>query len=430
MFDISFIREFPEKLDQGLKCRGLNPLSAQILKLDEEYRNNLTNLENLRAERKRQSKEFSKLNNSDTFLDSLKNMKEEISALEEKTKTLHEELTSILSTIPNIPHETCPYGVSENDNKELLKWGKQTEFSFIPKSHDELGTTLGLMDFDRATKLSGSRFVVLYKDLARLERALSNFMLDIHTKEWGFLEVSPPILMNEKTMYGAGQLPKFKEDLFKTTNNYWLIPTAEVVLTNLVAGEILDEKQLPLRFTAYTQCFRSEAGAAGKDTRGMIRQHQFGKVELVSITKPECGIDELDYITNAAQSILKYLELPYRIVELCTGDLGFSSVKTFDIEVWVPSQKKYREISSCSLCDSFQARRMKARYRDADKKPQYVSTLNASGLAVGRTIVAILENYQNNDGTITVPNVLRSYMDGQERISPYLTNNIDNLYQK
>jgi seryl-tRNA synthetase len=324
----------------------------------------------------------------------------------------------MLATVPNLPADDVPEGQDETQNVEIRTWGTPREFAFKPKEHFEIGEALGQMDFDRAAKISGARFVVLFDGIARLERALAAFMLDLHTREHGYREVLPPYLVRDNALYGTGQLPKFADDLFRTTSDHWLIPTAEVPLTNLVAEEILDDDTLPRRFSALTPCFRAEAGAAGKDTRGMIRQHQFEKVELVSIAHPDTSVEEHERMTACAEEVLKRLGLPYRVVTLCSGDMGFSARKTYDIEVWLPGQGRYREISSCSNCGDFQARRMNARFKaKGEKGTRFVHTLNGSALAVGRTLIAILENYQESDGSVRVPNALRSYMGGVETIA-------------
>jgi seryl-tRNA synthetase len=329
-----------------------------------------------------------------------------------------EELVAALSIIPNLPSEVVPDGADESDNREERKWGEIPSFDFVAKEHFDLGEALGLMDFDVAAKMSGARFVLLSGKLARMERALASFMLDLHTEEHNLTEINPPALVRDTALYGTGQLPKFGEDLFKTEQGLWMIPTAEVPLTNTVADSILNVGDLPLRMAAMTWCFRSEAGSSGKDTRGMIRQHQFTKVEMVTISEPENSDEELERMTSCAEEVLKRLELPYRVVTLCTGDLGFSARRTYDLEVWLPGQKRYREISSCSNCGDFQARRMKARYRsEGTKAIRFVHTLNGSGLAVGRTLVAVLENYQQKDGSIVVPLALRPYMGGLEVIT-------------
>lgn len=422
MFDLRAIRSNPEYFDRGLIRRGKEPLSASILKIDEQHREALTELQTLQSERNQIAKEFGqfKKEGKDTSELTAKNdrIKQRIPELEAVSQKLETELHEILSGISNTPAEDCPDGKSEEDNVEVRRVGTIPTFSFTPKQHYELGEGLNGMDFERSAKLSGARFVVLYNGLARLERALAMFMLDIHTQEFGYQEVYPPLLVNDATMYGTGQLPKFRDDQFQTNSGHWLIPTAEVVLTNLVAGEILTEAELPLRYTAYTPCFRLEAGAAGKDTRGMIRQHQFSKVELVSITTPEQAVKEHERMTTAAETILQRLGLAYRVVNLCTGDIGNAAEKTYDLEVWLPGQNTYREISSCSRCNTFQARRMNTRYRPSqgDGKPQFVHTLNGSGVAVGRALIAVMENYQQADGSIAIPDVLIPYMKGIKKI--------------
>jgi seryl-tRNA synthetase len=426
MLDLKLIRTQPEILDQALTRRGNAPASKEILDLDTRHRASLTELQNCQTRRNTLAKEFgeAKRKGEDTTALSAESdqLKGEIAKREKEVETLEKDLQSILDVLPNLPANDVPEGRDESENKILRTEGKLPQFNFTPLSHFELGETLGLMDFERATKISGARFVVLYGNLARLERALSAFMIDIHTREFGYKEVYPPLMVLEKTAYGTSHLPKTREDMFQTTQGLWLIPTSEVALTSLVSDEITPENKLPLRFTAYTPCFRAEAGAAGKDTRGMIRQHQFGKVELVSITTPEQSVAEHARMTKAAETILQRLELPYQVVELCTGDLGFAAEKTFDLNVWLPSQNTYREISSCSRCSDFQARRMNSRYRpqasasDSKSPLQFVHTLNGSGLAVGRTLVAIMENYQQQDGSICIPKALQAYMGGVEVI--------------
>jgi seryl-tRNA synthetase len=343
--------------------------------------------------------------------------KERQAALEPRAAELKAALDTALAALPNLPAEDVPDGLDESHNRLVRTHGTPPSFAFAPKDHVALGEALRLMDFTRAAKLSGARFVVLYGELARLERALAQFMLDVHTREFDHIEVNPPVLVKDETMFGTAQLPKFAEDQFKTTHGLWLIPTAEVALTNLMADEIRDEAELPLRMTAWTQCFRAEAGAAGKDTRGMIRQHQFSKVELVTIAHPDQSESEHERMTACAEEILKRLGLAYRVMLLCAGDMGFSARKTYDLEVWLPGQNTYREISSCSNCGDFQARRMRARFRPKEGKgPRLVHTLNGSGLAVGRTLIAVMENYQQADGTITVPTALKPYMGGLEMI--------------
>jgi seryl-tRNA synthetase len=423
MHDIRFIREEAHTFDSGLKRRGLDPLSKELMNLDEERRRVMTSLQDLQSHRNKLSKEIGQFKakgdheKADSLMAEVTKIKEDMTALEARDIELQEDLEARLLCIPNLPAEDVPVGKDENDNQEIRRYGTPRSFSFEPKAHDVLGEDLGFMDFESAARVSGSRFVYLKSDLARLERALAAFMLDTHTSLFGYTEVSPPLLVNSPAMVGTGQLPKFADDLFQTTQKHWLIPTAEVSLTNLVLDQIIDTDRLPLRFTAHTPCFRAEAGAAGRDTRGMVRLHQFSKVELVSITLPEDSCAEHERMTEAAETILKKLELPFRTILLCTGDMGFSAIKTYDLEVWLPAQNTYREISSCSNCGDFQARRMKARTRLPEGKgTRFVHTLNGSGLAVGRTMVAVMENYQNEDGSITLPNILHAYMGGKDRI--------------
>lgn len=417
MHDVKWIRENTELFDIAMKKRGIEPVSAKIIDLNEEKRQLVTFIQKLQAARNEKAKTIAEIGNRET--EDLKRMKKDASDIKEKLVKLEDqlngevELEGFLSRLPNIPDESVPIGPDEKSNVEIRKIGKIKTFDFQPLQHFELGEKLGMMDFETSVKMSGSRFVTLTSSLAKLERALANFMIDVHTSKYSFTEVSPPLMVRDPAMFGAGQLPKFEEDSFKTTDNYRLIPTSEVPLVNLVAGKILKQEDLPIRYAAYTPCFRAEAGAAGRDTRGMIRLHQFNKVELVSIVKPEDSDKEHEFITNAAEEILKQLELPYRVMLLSSGDMGFCAKKTYDLEVYLPGQKLYREISSCSNCGDFQARRLKARYKlDNAKENIFVHTLNGSGLAVGRTIVAILENYQNKDGSITVPDVLVPYMNG------------------
>lgn len=423
MFDIKWIRENPDTFDEGLRKRGLEPLSAKLMALDEERRKTLASLQETQSRRNAASKEIGKAKaakdeeRAQALMKEVADLKEVIQQGEANAKEIEARLNAELAQIPNLPLPDVPVGPDETANVEVRRVGEPPRFDFEPKQHFEIGEALGLMDFETAAKLSGARFVVLKGALARLERALAAFMLDLHTTEFGYTEANPPLLVRDDAAFGTGNLPKFAEDLFQTTNGYWLIPTAEVSLTNFVREEILDEAQLPIRLTAWTPCFRSEAGAAGKDTRGMIRQHQFTKVELVSITTPEQSLAEHERMTACAEEVLKRLGLHYRTVLLCTGDMGFASQKTYDIEVWLPGQNTYREISSCSVCGDFQARRMNARYRPKDGKPEFVHTLNGSGLAVGRTLIAVLENYQQADGSVIVPEVLRPYMNGLERIT-------------
>jgi len=421
MFDIRWIRENPEAFDAGLDKRGAEPLSTALIALDAKRRAAQTRAQEVQTERNRLSKEIgqakAKGEDATEIIAQVSQSKEAQAAAESEQADAARELDEALSGIPNLPFDDVPVGPDESANVEVRRIGEPPKFDFAAKEHYEIGEALGLMDFERAAKLSGSRFVVLTGALARLERALANFMLDMHTAEFGLTEVNPPALVNDTTMYGTGQLPKFGEDLFHTEEGYWLIPTAEVPLTNMVADSIVDGDELPLRFCAMTWCFRSEAGSAGKDTRGMIRQHQFTKVEMVSVTRPENSNDELERMTGIAEEVLKRLGLAFRTVVLSTGDMGFGARKTYDIEVWLPGQDTYREISSCSNCGDFQARRMKARFRDKDEKEnRFVHTLNGSGLAVGRCMIAILENYQQADGSAVIPEALRPYMAGLEKI--------------
>ncbi|MBC8267325.1 MAG: serine--tRNA ligase [Rhodospirillaceae bacterium] len=422
MFDIKWIRENPDDFDKGLARRQLDPQSSALIALDKQRRDAETQAQELQASRNKLSKEIgnAKARGEDAadIIAEVSRSKEAQAEAEEQARLLTEQLTDALSVIPNLPLDSVPDGDNESDNREERTWGDIPSFDFVPREHFDLGEALGLMDFDTAAKMSGARFVLLTGALARMERALAAFMLDLHTNEHDLTEVNPPALVRDTALYNTGQLPKFGEDLFKTEDGLWMIPTAEVPLTNIVAGEIVDEATLPRRYAAMTWCFRSEAGSSGKDTRGMIRQHQFTKVEMVSIVKPENSEDELERMTGCAEEVLKRLGLPYRVVTLCTGDLGFGARRTFDIEVWLPGQNRYREISSCSNCGDFQARRMKARFRpEGEKGTQFVHTLNGSGLAVGRTLVAVLENYQCADGSIVVPEALRPYMGGLEVIS-------------
>jgi seryl-tRNA synthetase len=421
MFDIKWIRENAEEFDAGLSKRGLDGLSQSLIDLDASRRSAQAKAQEIQTERNALSKQIgvakSKGEDASEIIAQVSKSKAEQAEAEAEQANLESQLTEALSGIPNLPFDDVPLGDTEDDNVEVRRVGEPKTFDFEPKEHFDLGEVLGLMDFDTAAKLAGSRFVLLSGPLARLERALANFMLNLHTDEFGYTEVNPPALVNDKTMYGTGQLPKFGEDLFKTEDGYWLIPTAEVPLTNIAAGHIMDEEYLPRRYTAMTWCFRSEAGAAGRDTRGMIRQHQFTKVEMVSVTHPEHSDAELERMTGCAEEVLKRLDLPYRTVVLATGDMGFGARKTYDIEVWLPGQDAYREISSCSNCGDFQARRMKARFRkEGAKEIDFVHTLNGSGLAVGRTMIAVMENYQQADGSIEIPEVLRPYMGGLEKI--------------
>jgi seryl-tRNA synthetase len=421
MFDIKWICENPKKFDEGLTKRNLPPQSAMLIAMDEVRRSAQTRAQKIQTERNAISKQIgiakSKGEDTSGLIQKVSESKKEQAEAEAEQTQSANDLLDVLSTIPNTPQDDVPVGFDESDNIEVRTWGNVPKFSFEPKEHFDLGETLGMMDFETATKISGARFVLLTGALARLERALGNFMLNLQTEIHGYTEVNPPALVNDTTMYGTGQLPKFENDLFKTTDGYWMIPTAEVPLTNIVAGEVIDADTLPRRYTAMTWCFRSEAGSAGRDTRGMIRQHQFSKVEMVSVTKAEESQSELERMTGCAEEILKRLGLPFRTVVLATGDMGFGAQKTYDIEVWLPGQNAYREISSCSNCGEFQARRMKARYREKDEKlTKFVHTLNGSGLAIGRTLIAIIENNQQADGSIRIPKELWPYMGGIEVI--------------
>ena len=420
MHDIRFIREQPKIFDAKLARRKFEPVSATILALDEQRRAAQTEMQTLQQRRNEVSKEIGKIKReggiADDLMAAVAEIKDKMAAAEESEKLAAAELKVVLEVLPNLPDDDTPDGTDENDNQIVREVGEKPNL-VDPKEHFDLGEALGLMDFETAATISGSRFVILKGILARLERALANFMLDTHTQKFGYTEMALPALVREHALYGTGQLPKFAEDLYRTEDDYWLIPTAEVPLTNLANGKVLDGKDLPMRVTGWTPCFRSEAGAAGKDTRGMLRQHQFSKVEMVSLVRAEESDAELERMTNCAEEILKQLGLAYRLVTLCTGDMGFSAAKTYDIEVWLPGQGMYREISSCSNCRDFQARRMGARFKDAgDKGTQFIHTLNGSGLAVGRTLIAVLENYQNEDGSITIPEVLQPYLGGLTRI--------------
>ncbi len=417
MHNLKEIRKDIEAFKKALKRRSVDIDFDKIMNLDIQNRDFIQKKESLEKEKK----DISKSQDKSLFTRS-KEISSGIEKISDQQKIIKTDLEKILSTIPNIPHDDVPNGKNETDNLEIKRSGQIPKFDFKPKSHYELGENLGMLDFDLATKTTGSRFVFVKKKLALLERALSNFMLDIHILKNGYEEVSPPLLASESTMFGTGQLPKFENDQFEIkldedSERKFLIPTAEVILTNIVKDNIIDLKDLPIRLVASTPCFRKEAGSYGKDTKGMIRQHQFYKVELVSIVEQEKCLDELERMTKCATTILELLELPYRQMILCTGDMGFSAEKTYDLEVWLPSENKYREISSCSSCSTFQAVRMKARYKDKKKDTLFVGTLNGSGLAIGRTLIAILENYQEKDGSITIPKVLRPYMNNLEKIS-------------
>lgn len=422
MFDIKWIRDNPDAFDAGLARRGLGPRAGEILALDEDARKFTHALNDLQERRNAASKQIGQAKakgDEDEFnrlREEVERIKQQMPGAEAEQKKKQDAIRDILSGLPNIPADDVPQGEDEAANVEIRKWGEPKRLNDA-KEHFDIGEALGQMDFETAAKMSGARFVLLKGSLARLERAIASFMLDLHTGEFGYTECQPPLLVRDEALYGTGQLPKFSEDLFKTGDDHWLIPTAEVSLTNIVSGDILDEEELPLRFTAWTPCFRSEAGAAGRDTRGMIRLHQFSKVELVSVTAPDQSNAEHERMTECAEEVLKRLELPYRTMVLSTGDMGFGAKKTYDIEVWLPGQGQYREISSCSNCGDFQARRMNARCRPkGEKQTKFVHTLNGSGLAVGRTLVAILENYQDADGSVAVPQLLQPYMGGVSKI--------------
>jgi len=425
MHDIRRIREDGDAFDAGLAKRGLAPLAATVLARDADWRRVTTELQQAQQRRNEASKLIGQAKRvgdpADALMAEVSELKDRMVFLEEDERRLSIEVEDLLAGVPNLPADGVPVGADESANVELRRVGAPKNRNFVARDHVAIGEGLGLMDFEAAARLAGARFVVLKAGLARLERALAAFMLDIHTGEFGYTEIAPPVLVRDQALFGTGQLPKFADDQFRTTDGFWLIPTAEVPLTNLVAEQILEEDDLPLRFTAYTPCFRSEAGSAGRDTRGMIRQHQFGKVELVSIAHPDRSDEEHERMTACAEEVLKRLDLPYRVMALSTGDMGFSARRTYDIEVWLPGQDdgqgRYREISSCSVCGDFQARRMKARFRrKGEKATEFVHTLNGSGLAVGRTLIAILENFQDDDGSVTVPDALKPYLRGLDRI--------------
>jgi len=423
MHDIKLIRDDPTTFDAGLKARALEPQAQSLIALDDRRRAAIQTLQSIQERRNAASKEIGAamgrkdMAAADALKAEVAALKDGLAAGEAEQRDAEAVIKAALEMIPNIPAPDVPPGADEHGNVEYRRHGERPMANHLGRQHFEIGEALGLMDFEAASRMSGSRFTVLKGQLARLERALGQFMIDLHTVEHGYTEVSPPLLVKGDAVYGVAQLPKFEEDLFRTTNDFYLTSTAEVTLTNLVRESILDERELPLRFTALTPCFRSEAGAAGRDTRGMLRQHQFTKCELVSITTPETSEDEHERMLTCAETVLKRLGLHYRVMTLCAGDMGFASRKTYDIEVWLPGQGTFREISSCSNCGDFQARRMEARYRSAETKtPRYVHTLNGSGLAVGRTLIAVLENYLEADGSVTVPEALRPYMGGLERI--------------
>ncbi len=423
MFDIKWIKDNNQAFDKAMQLRGNEVTAAELLAMDDARKSHIAKLQEAQTRRNAASKEIGAAMGSgdkdkaEALKAEVAEIKQFIQSGEDEERSLTTTLNDALSAIPNAPLDDVPQGADENDNALYRTHGDKPEYDFETKEHFEIETSQKLMDFEGAAELSGSRFVVLKQGIARLERALGQFMLDMHTNEHGYMEVSPPLLVRDEALYGTGQLPKFAEDLFQTTDGKWLIPTAEVPLTNLVREQILEGEQLPVRVTALTPCFRSEAGSAGRDTRGMLRQHQFSKVELVSITKPDNSLAELERMLESAEAILKKLGLHFRTMTLCTGDMGFSARKTYDIEVWLPGQNAYREISSCSVCGDFQARRMNARYRLEDGKSiGHVHTLNGSGVATGRALIAVLENYQNQDGSVTVPECLVPYMGGATKI--------------
>ena len=424
MHDINLVRENPEAFDKALQQRNAEPAAAALIACDDARKAAIAKAQALQTTRNEASKKIGQAKGAgddavaEELMAQVAELKSALQVAEDEERKLKAELEKALSVLPNIPLADVPKGVDEDDNQEVRQIGEVGAVNAAAQ-HFEIGEALGQMDFEAAAALSGARFVVLRDDLARLERALGNFMLDLHTSEFGYREINPPVLVRDDAVFGTGQLPKFSEDLFRTENGYWLTPTAEVTLTNLVRDQITNAADLPLRFTAMTPCFRSEAGAAGRDTRGMIRQHQFSKVELVSIVEPDDGESELERMTACAEEVLKRLGLSYRVMLLCAGDMGFSARKTYDLEVWLPGQNSYREISSCSYCGDFQGRRMNARFRHADEKStHYVHTLNGSGLAVGRTLVALLENYHQEDGSVLIPEALQAYMGGRTKIEP------------
>jgi len=425
MFDIRWIRENADAFDAGLGLRGTEPHAARLIELDEARRAHLQKLQDAQSRRNSASKEIGQAmgagdkDKAEALKSEVGELKSIIQSGEEEERRIDEELNAILCTLPNLPLDEVPAGKDEADNVEVRRVGEVNSLGFEAKQHFEIGEALGQMDFETAAKMSGARFTVLKGGLARLERAIGQFMLDMQTIEHGYTEVNPPLLVRDEALFGTGQLPKFADDLFHTTDERWLIPTSEVPLTNMVRERILEPGELPIRVTALTPCFRAEAGAAGRDTRGMIRQHQFWKVEMVSVTAPETSRDELDRMTGCAEEVLKHLDLPYRVMALCAGDMGFGAQMTYDIEVWLPGQDTYREVSSCSVCGDFQARRMNARVREeTGKGTRFVHTLNGSGLAVGRTLIAVIENYQREDGSITIPDALKPYMGGINFIGP------------
>jgi seryl-tRNA synthetase len=421
MYDIKWIKDNINIFDKAMEKRGIASISKSVVKLYDEYVDLIAKLQNFQNERNILSKNIgikkSKGEDATEEIKGVSDIKLSISTYQEQSNSLQNEIQKMLEVVPNLPSEDTPVGKNENDNIVIKEYGEIPNFNFKPSAHDVLGLNLNMMDFNKAAEMSGSRFVILKDKLALLERALSNFMLNTHTQNHNYIEVNPPTLVRDNALYGTGQLPKFDEDLFQASTGHWLIPTSEVPLTNIVANEILHKDDLPLRYTALTSCFRSEAGSAGQDTKGMIRLHEFKKVELVSIVEASESNNEHDRMLACAEDILIKLKLPYRTVILCTGDLGFSASKTYDIEVWLPSQNKYREISSVSNCKDFQARRMKARVRNDKNNIESLHTLNGSGVAVGRALLAILENYQNEDGSVNIPEVLQPYMNGLTKIN-------------
>jgi len=423
MLDIKWIRENPRALDAALKSRGAPPYAERVIELDEQRREQVQILQDMQARRNTVSREIGQAlrekdaGRAEQLKSEVAEIKNAMSGIEDESRRIDETMDSLLASMPNLPMPDVPFGSDESGNREERRVGEKPGWNHAAREHFEIGEALGMMEFEAAARIAGSRFVILKGELARLERALGQFMLDLHTGEHGYTEVAPPLLVRDAAMFGTGQLPKFAEDSFRTTDDRWLVPTAEVPLTNLVREQILDHDELPLRYVALTPCFRSEAGSAGRDTRGMLRQHQFMKCELVSITDAAASLDEHERMTACAEEVLKRLGLHYRVMTLCTGDMGFGARKTYDIEVWLPGQDSYREISSCSVCGDFQARRMNARYRPKDEKgTRFVHTLNGSGVALGRALIAVVENYLNEDGSVTVPDVLRPYMGGREKI--------------
>ena len=421
MHDIKLIKKDPDKLDESQEKRNERSKSKELIAIYDSYLEKLKTIQELQEKRNKRSKEIGLISKTNQK-DNIKNLKLEVKSIKEKINKLNDdiekkfdELNNKLSVIPNVLDKKTPYGTSDDDNIKIKQYGKVKNFTFKVNDHVSIGENLGLIDYEVAAKLSGSRFSVLKSELATLNRALSNYMLDLHSRTNGYKEVLVPELVRSSALYGTGQLPKFNDDLFETTKGLWLIPTAEVCLTNLHREEILDETELPIRYTAYTNCFRSEAGSSGIDTKGLIREHQFGKVELVSLVEPNKCNEELDRMLNCAEEILKLLELPYQIILLSSGDMGFSAEKTFDIETWIPFENKFREISSCSSCGVFQARRMKTKYK-TNSNTDFIATLNGSGLATGRLMISLMENYQNSDGSVTIPTALKKYMDNIEKI--------------